>query len=346
LIKNKTLIISPSGNFYGSEQVLYDFLCHTAYSYIVFVPDISAFYKKLSQLEQHKIVGFGDLRLLYLKIFIFLFSGRYKSLYINEGGHIKYTKLLARFLKSVQFIIHIRLLEDCDSKRLGDLPKNIQLVSISDYISSKIKSYHPTQIYDPIDTKLSDFTPRKTNTDNIIIAVIGRVSASKGLKNYAALFDFIQQKECKNKLVFTFYGDVMHDEPEAEDFFKKYNPNPQLQIQFLGFVEDQKELYSGIDMVLHLNENEPLGRIGLESWAHGIPFICFNKGGAGEINTKLGMDRFSLSLEGNWRQGFLEIIEFTLPNFDKTDLPKVKAQLDLHFGVARYVQSLEALFVK
>jgi glycosyltransferase involved in cell wall biosynthesis len=345
LVINKTLIVSPSGNFYGSEQVLYNFLCNTYLSYMVFVPENSNFHKKLNQLGQHKIVGFGDLRLLYFKIFIFLFSGRYKFLYINEGGHIRYAKLIAGFLKSVRFIIHIRLLEDCDRRRLGDLPKNIQLVSISDYISSKIKSYHPTQIYDPIDTKHLGLTPRKTNTDDIIIAVIGRVSASKGLKNYAALFDFIQQKECRDKLVFKFYGDVMHDEPEADIFFKRYNRHPHFQIQFLGFVEDQHHLYSGIDMVLHLNENEPLGRIGLESWAHGIPFICFNKGGAGEINTKLGMDKFSLNFEENWRQGFLEIIELTLTNSDETDQLKAKEYLAQHFGVKRYVQSLEALFI-
>ena len=46
---SKTLMVSPSGSFYGSEQVLYSHLDYTKKSYTVFVPFGSFFQKKLKR---------------------------------------------------------------------------------------------------------------------------------------------------------------------------------------------------------------------------------------------------------------------------------------------------------
>lgn len=41
-------IISPSGKFYGSEQVLFDFLCTTQHKYVIYVPE-GTFYDKIKR---------------------------------------------------------------------------------------------------------------------------------------------------------------------------------------------------------------------------------------------------------------------------------------------------------
>ena len=74
-----TVIVSPSGNFYGSEQVLYDFLLATTQSYIVFVPEKSIFSQKLEKANLHqkhqlRFFSTSKLYLLYIKICYALFK--------------------------------------------------------------------------------------------------------------------------------------------------------------------------------------------------------------------------------------------------------------------------------
>lgn len=45
-------IISPSGKFYGSEQVLFDFLCTTQHKYVIYVPE-GTFYDKIKNQGVH-----------------------------------------------------------------------------------------------------------------------------------------------------------------------------------------------------------------------------------------------------------------------------------------------------
>ena len=121
---SKTLMVSPSGSFYGSEQVLYSHLDYTKKSYTVFVPFGSFFQKKLKRQHKHDVCGFSNIKLLYIKIFLKLLFAGYKTLYLNEGGHIKYAKLIAKLLPFVNVVVHIRLVEDTGSNRLDKLPKN------------------------------------------------------------------------------------------------------------------------------------------------------------------------------------------------------------------------------
>ena len=341
---NRTLIVSPSGSFYGSEQVLYSHLDHTKKSYTVFVPANSFFSEKLKQQHKHNVYNFSSVRLLYVKFFLKLLFCRYKTLYINEGGHIKYAKLIAKLLPFVNVVVHIRLVEDTTSSRLGKLPKNLKLISISSFIRELLlPEYTSIKIFDPLDVSNISKQRFKFNKQCIRIGIIGRVSLSKGLYNYEKLFSYYFSLQDLKNIQFIFFGDVIDKEKEVLEFFDKYSGQNFPQIEFKGFVKDQEKIFSSIDAILHLNEKEPLGRIGLESWARGIPFVCFNAGGCKEINQTLEMERFSLPLDTNWEVEVIDLIS-SLDNFSNTEQDTARLNLQSYFSIDRYVEQLEKQF--
>lgn len=227
---------------------------------------------------------------------------------------------------------------------MGTIPNNLRLVSISDYISSYLGNYHHTKIYDPID--IAEINPRKSvkNNDTFNIGIVGRISKTKGLSYYDALFEYLCTENFISAVSFNFYGDVMHQENEAQMFYDRYVNHKKLKINFKGYENSQENLYANIDMVLHLNPKEPLGRIGLESWSRGIPFVCFNSGGAGEINQRLSLNDYSIVLNDSWPETLKIHIERLMTGISNHDLEKAKAGIANYFGVARYVQELEKLF--
>src|SRR5450432_1389876 len=92
-IMNSKLVISPSGNFYGSEQVLFDYLVHTKLKLDVAVPRNSLFYQKLKETQNHhRIFQYDNKRLpaFYTRVYWWLLKGKYDLVYLNEAGHIKY----------------------------------------------------------------------------------------------------------------------------------------------------------------------------------------------------------------------------------------------------------------
>ncbi len=308
------------------------------------MPKDSSFYNKLITQDKHDIKGFDNLSLLYVKILLLFIFKKYSSLYINEGGHIKYAKLAAKILKSKKIILHIRLLEDCKKERLGSIPPNLRLVSISAFISSHLKSYNHIQIYDPISTKRD--VPLSNNEIKTLptIGIIGRVSQTKGISNYNQLFDFLKVGGQINSFVFKFYGDIVIEESSTFDFYNHFNSSTYPTIIFEGFVTDQDKMYNDLDVVLHLNDNEPLGRIGLESWSRGIPFISFNKGGTGEINTALNLNKFLVEKETGWEMKLLKLLLNNLIVLTEKERKEIRQRLVDLFGVERYVRELEMEF--
>lgn len=86
----KSIIISPSGNLYGSEQVLIDYLVQTKNNYTVYVPKSSVLESELHQLNtHHSIRSFNSkiLQLFYFKFFVLLLFGlnrKMSSLYLHK----------------------------------------------------------------------------------------------------------------------------------------------------------------------------------------------------------------------------------------------------------------------
>jgi glycosyltransferase involved in cell wall biosynthesis len=297
ILNVKCIFISPSGNFYGSEQVLFDYLNSTKISNQLYLPKDSIFEKKITEINGKKsnLRGFRSLKFLYLNLFFKLFFKKANSIYLNEAGHIRYIKILAKFFPKVNFIVHIRLIEDTSFSRLHTNNTNIQYVAISQYIfqALPVKS---KLIYDPF--PFNNIKQNiKSNGGKIKVGVIGRISKNKGLDKLIQLAISIENNPLFFDFEFNLYGDQIFSEENNE--FLNLIPSLKM-LKPMGFVLDKTRIYQDIDVVLHLCEVEPLGRIFLEAINFGIPFIGFNAGGIGEIGKLTCSSKLLVIINDNW----------------------------------------------
>ena len=148
-----------------------------------------------------------------------------------------------------RFFIHIRLLEDTRLNRLGTGRKNIDYISISDYITNEVKKntginchtihdlYVPTQ--EPKFRPISD-------GDVIKAGVVGRVTDTKGLADMVAFCRYVeQQKDIKKRIELHFYGTVNELSALATSFVKESVTYKNIKCVFHGFVNDKDLIYRG-----------------------------------------------------------------------------------------------------
>lgn len=202
-----------------------------------------------------------------------LFTSKIKTVYCNEAGHIRYIYHLAWLFPKVNFVVHLRIIED--TVRIKHSLRNLKFVTISQTIQRRfqIASF---DVYDGYHFSLLK-NWHSLPSGKLVVGIVGRVTSSKGIGLFTR--DFFQI--CGVNVEFYFYGDI-------DCSSSKLSENMQLlrgqeNVFFKGFVSEKAKIYPFIDVLLHVNENEPLGRIFFESLDFGIPFIGINKGGIGEI---------------------------------------------------------------
>lgn len=282
----KTILVSPSGHFYGSEQVLYDYLEGTKIKYLVFVPREGILVQRLAQSKgRHTIRVFRPEQLirLYLRILYLLAFKGYTSLYVNEAAHIKYVEGLAKILTRKRFYIHVRILEDTVVGRLpARILSNLNVFTITKFIQSRV-SYPSTLIYDGYAFKRkSGFTEKSLNSI-FKIGMVGRISISKGIDHLLPILEIFDLKSTSDIQIHLF-GSLDPGLGKTEMINTLYSNK---KIRVMGFVERKDDIYGDMDCILHLAENEPLGRIYFEALDYGIPFIGFNSGGIGEMASRI-----------------------------------------------------------
>ncbi len=268
------VIISPSGNLYGSENVLYDYLKSSSVEFNqVFVPKGSQFESKLNK-SGYNTHCFSNVKKLYFKIILLLLLKNIRSIYCNEAGHVKYILLLAKYFPNVIFIIHVRIIED--TSRFVKISQNVRVICISKTIKKRL-SVPSHLIYDGYEfNKMAHWAIRK-ESKILKVGIVGRVTKSKGINLLTKQFIEI----AGSNIDFHFFGDVDSHFEKSEEFKKLKTISNS---NFHGFVSDKNNIYCSIDLLLHLNENEPLGRIFFESMDFGIPFLGIHSGGIGEIS--------------------------------------------------------------
>jgi glycosyltransferase involved in cell wall biosynthesis len=346
MINSDTVIISPSGNFYGSEQVLYDFLLKSENEYTVYVPGNGRFIQRLRSLNRHNVKAIGsNIKLFYIELFWLLWLGRYKSIYVNEGAHIRYIKMLASFFRRKKFIVHIRITEDTSPSRIGALPENVILICISQYIRNLINDPAIKNIQTIYDLyvlgKTNGIESKAASVSNKIkIGVIGRVTNSKGLKEIITFCDFLEHKSVKN-IEINFFGDVEKELPDVLKFLENAGKYKNTIVKFHGFQENKDAIYSSIDLVIHLNKLEPLGRIFLESLDYGVPIIGFNEGGIGEMAKLLKLEDCMVNNDENWTDNLYYKIVHVKDVLNRYSAARKK--MDAYFSATSYCEQVEAI---
>lgn len=284
-MKVKAAIISPSGKFYGSEQVLFDFLQHCNGTYDVFIPAGSEFLQKVEKQGRHTVIPYSTakLRRYYLGLAAKLLKGNYNSIYINEGGHIRYARILAGIFRNTKITVHLRMIYDADPQRLGNKPRtNIQLVPVSSYIAQRIPAQWKTQVvYDAFPWSKNVAASPERQPGKFIIGIIGRISSTKGFDLVYQLARHLnQQKEIECE--FHFFGAPAQDE-SIKARSKELETQQYVRVKFMGYQPAEK-IYPFIDAVAHFCLEEGLGRVYLEAIDAGKPFLGFQRGGLTEIS--------------------------------------------------------------
>jgi len=306
--RTTVLIVSPSGNLYGSERVLYDYLAHTRHDVNVAVPSGSSFHALLKVNQgRYGILPF-DLRFLkwfYAKVFWDLLIRKYSSVYLNEGGHVRYMKLLAQIFPNIPFIIHIRIMDDVDKKRWGrSIPDNMRAVTISAFMQ-RMMPVNSVWAYDPYPFEDRTWAnPIIRDGQPLRVGLVGRVTGPKGIGTFFRLLEHLSLIGDIDRYDFSLFGDVsddMKDSPELIRFSRMSN------VHFMGFKADKRAIYSELDCILHCTPAEPLGRIYLESLDAGIPFVGILAGGIGEMGEMLGLsDLLTVNDEDNLTEGLAD----------------------------------------
>lgn len=284
----RKIVISPSGNFYGSEQVLFDYLQRTHLDLDIAVPRGSLFHEKLSESKSnHRIRPYNRRRLgvFYGKIFWYLLTGKYDRIYLNEAGHIKYLILMARIFRKKKFIVHVRMIEDVDPSRWkGGITSNIVVLAISKYISERLPVKN-LLLYDFY--SFSDIPAIDNNRPEVLrIAIIGRITKTKGIGLLPDLLDRIQKDGSAGKYSFELYGEIANDLCRDE-LLERLQKSTSIGLK--GLEKNKQSIYNSVHCVLHLSKQEALGRIYFEAIDYLKPLIGFKAAGIGEIGDLLGL---------------------------------------------------------
>lgn len=300
----KIAIVSPSGKFYGSEQVLFDFLGDTHNKYTVYIPK-GVFYEQVKRQGTHTPLLFSSVKVLYFQLVWMLLHGKYDGVYINEAGHIKYINILADMFPHKHFYVHIRLLEDCRQKRLGKERRNISYISISKYITNEVKKNTGIEchtiydIYKPT-SGIDGINKLELHNNVLSLGVVGRVTTTKGLDDIVKFCDYCECYPMTIPFEFHFYGGLDYNLPEVKSFVNKAQSYSNIKCLFHDYVNDKKEIYKSINILVHFNRVEALGRIIMEALDFGVPFIGFRAGGVGELADLFGVVDNMISYENNW----------------------------------------------
>lgn len=344
--KSQTAIVSPSGNFYGSEQVLFDFLKTCKIQYTVYVPVSSTFEDKLKKQKKHRVKSFNpkNLKLLYFKLVYHIFLKKISNIYVNEGGHIRYLRFLALIFPNRDFILHLRMVYDATANRIGaKLPDNLKLITISKYVSTFLPFHLPHEIiYDPYDFSTSSNLKNHIIKEPLKIGIIGRISITKGLREIENLINYLE-KENNRLFQFHFFGHISNIE-EVLQIVHRLKTLKRIKIVFHGFTKKDK-IYSNIDIILHACQEEGLGRIYLEAIYNNLPLVGFNSGGIKELGNIFGLQSLLIEFDenNNWIPQMVDKLKQISNSYTETSkkIQQAKNKKGYLFNIHTYVQKIE-----
>ena len=142
-------------------------------------------------------------------------------------------------------------------------------------------------IYNGIDLKWLNGTsyskPQPIETGWKIIITVARVSKWKRHDVLLSAFEIVAKEDPNVHLV--CLGDKDHYEPDWWDLLMKRTAASEYseRIHWIGKVDDVRPWYHSALLSVLISENEPFGRVIVESLACGLPVVATNSGGIPEI---------------------------------------------------------------
>lgn len=184
----------------------------------------------------------------------------------------------------------------------------------------------------------------KSNSDDFIIALIGRINRWKGHHLLVDAFSEINKKHPKTKLVF-----VGSAPPNQENFSdsltQKINElNLDDKVVILPFQNNIWQVWDSIDIaVVPSTEPEPFGLVAIEAMLASKPVVGSNHGGLLEI---IEQDQTGLFFENNNKQQLSTAICQLIDNPEKRiNLGKNgKTRAEKHFSLKEYLDNFQKIY--
>ena len=301
------IAVSPSGNFYGSEQTLMTYLEHTKLRFLLLVPsnsceELTQRAKALPNVSLHTFHSpvhlFGRISWLILKCWIKKMN---INVYLNEAGLIRYLNRLPR-MGMLHMIVHVRLTEDVKFRPWHEVNRNgMTVLSTSSFVANELNKIgvesevlsSPFRSFGIVSANAGFFDRR--------LIVVSRLSQGKGLKWYKSFCEFLETQRISIRI--DHFGRVDDSEQDFLEFvhsleFVKWNSR--------GFESDKTVIFRE-GTLLHLNPIEPLGVVLMEAINHGIPYLAFDNGGTGEISRTLELEDFCFDCTAiSWQETMLD----------------------------------------
>lgn len=348
---SQILIVSPSGKLYGSESVLFDYLTNSRLNPHVCVPSNSDLEKKLIEAGgNYKVKTYNAAKVpaFYAKLFFLILLRRYKSVYINEAGHVKYILLLAKCFSHVRFTVHVRMIEDTAEYRWkmikNRFPKNLTIISISNYIS-KLLPFSNRMVPDPFIFSDKHYDVCYDQGQSFNIGIIGRITLTKGIELLTLILDEITNRKAENIFKFHLYGELSDDMPAAIVSKLKNSNN----VVIYGYVKGAENIYNNLHAVMHLSRVEALGRIFFESVNYELPFVGIKAAGIGEIADQYGYNELIVK-SGSDREiakDLLDALIILVNNYGayKDHIVKLKGKMAANMSVKNYSSMVDNILI-
>lgn len=306
----KILVINTSSKISGAEKSLQDVLhiLKLNFDILVVLPKKEELYYRLrenfnvkvynlprpknSRILFYSFTGFFQILKTSFQISRLVRKKKIDLIYAN-ANHSNLYAILIKFFSGKKVIWHMR--DNLHNKFLSFLfgTYSDKIICISEHLNKQIS--FPTKksvIYNGIDTQewvINSNTNKikkkfSLEVNRILIAQVGQLIP---WKNHNLLINVAEITISHNPNVFFIIlgEDSFNAFPEYNIDLKKRikNKNMEAYIAFLGHKNNIKDYLSEIDILIHLAEGEPFGRVLIEAMALEKPIVAINNGGPAEI---------------------------------------------------------------
>ncbi len=300
----RVLVVEPSGNLWGSERVLLDFLSaemnSEEFEITVCYPAGSPIEKELEKKPFKLFPHFAaELHLrsvlarLFFVINITLKLLRIKPdlIYVNQAGATR-SMIPAAWLLRIPIVSHIRLLEDADyiASCYSPFFSRIYPVAISHFIHEALEAQQriphdkTSCFYDIYTSKNNNNMPaQQAEGGERPFVCVGRLAYAKGQDVLLDALSILKNKGHSHGVRFigsVTVGDDFDEKLKVQCDHLKLNDS----VEWCGYQSDIFSLAKHAIALVCPSRVEPLGRVVFEAWNMGlIPIVWEGSGGAAEI---------------------------------------------------------------
>jgi len=249
---------------------------------------------RCSKLKMHNPVPYI---LTILKLIHLIRKYNIDLIHSNEFLANQYGIVASRLCR-IPMICHVRVFLTHKAVRNTFIAYTNALIANSQAVADSLVDFNIdpskiTVIHNGIDRKKYEFNTtgrtafrRRWNIDSetILLGVIGRICDGKGQDTAIRALSLILEKHKNVRLIIA--GDTAVDHSKDYLAYLKHSvlhSGIKDKVVFTGFIEDNIEIYSGIDILLVPSVNEPFGRVLIEAMACQRAVIASNAGGPKEI---------------------------------------------------------------